>query len=187
MNRCNHTIKSLHSSSNYMGYDMLCKHYSAWMAKIDAAEKGLSADEETELDFMKMYLDEIIRVYPQTAAVGDQQQAAEPPVSAEDDHVAGPGQDNLDQTLDVLFGDSFEEPAAQEQDDDIPVDKEPEGLIAALSDAFDETTETATPTGESTRLENETLDEEYDEKLLDIFMNQLKRKHWFLAVTDYRV
>ena len=176
LNRCRDTIKSLYSSANYMGYEMLCGHYTAWQAEIDTAEQGFSSGQEPELDFMQLRFEEIVRVYPHAAPDAGQKQGGE-----FDDGTEG---ESLSESLDSLFADFVEEVSAHEEGDVVPAGEESENdsdeLLAALSDAFDETTETSGHTEEIPRLENETLDEVYDEELLDIFVQQLKENIGFL-------
>lgn len=171
LNRCRDTVKSLYSSANYMGYDMLCGHYEAWQVKIDAAEHGFSSGKEPALDFMQVCLDEIIRVYPQVGVEADQEQSEESTASQEEDV--------LNQGLEALFADFLEEASLREGLEE-EEEAEADDLQAALSDVFDETMETTGIGSEHTKLENETLNEEYDEELLAIFMQQLKENIGFL-------
>ena len=224
LDRCRDTLVSLHSSANYMSYTMLCEHYNAWQAEIDAAQHKLSADEVPGFDFMRMYLDEIIRTYPRVAADLEQEQEEESMQEQKEDCIADASRDGLEQALDSLFADSEEESTVHARDNGVSAEKKlpedvpelaaalsdafdettdseieestvhardngvsaekklPEDvpeLAAALSDAFDETTDSVSPV-KTPMLENETLDEEYDEELLNIFMNQLKENITFL-------
>ena len=64
-----------------------------------------------------------------------------PPGSAEDDFVADPDQDNLDETIDSLFSDSFEESATQEQEDAISDDENMEDTTATIDSLLSDTGE----------------------------------------------
>ncbi len=69
LNRCADSIKSLQSSSNYMGYEKLVLLYHNWCAEIDKAKEELSAGNEVSFDFMNAYVDNIVKIFPQAEEI----------------------------------------------------------------------------------------------------------------------
>ncbi|MGD2014248.1 MAG: Hpt domain-containing protein [Desulfobacterales bacterium] len=74
------SIETLKSSANYMDYQKLVFIYKSWLTKIEEAKEGLSEDKEVSLDFMKNYIDKIVKVFPQ---VGESENELEAEVSSE--------------------------------------------------------------------------------------------------------
>ena len=193
LNRCNDSIKSLKSSANYMGYDKLTQHYTGWQNAIASAVDQLATGRMPDLTFMQAYIDEIIQAYPQ-AIVGDQSETV-----AED--ISDPAPDgDIAEALDSLFSDSPASGLPEEHEngdvagkdldsaldtvfEGLTADPDPgdtslaEALDASLENALQEELEslTADPVSESSfaALENESVGEDYDAELVEIFLRQL--------------
>jgi two-component system chemotaxis sensor kinase CheA len=65
LQRCADSIETLKSSANYMDYQKLVSIYKDWLTEIKGAKEGLSEDKVVSLDFMKAYIDKIVKVFPQ--------------------------------------------------------------------------------------------------------------------------
>ena len=65
LQRCADSIETLKSSANYMDYQKLVLIYKDWLTEIKGAKEGLSEDKVVSLDFMKAYIDKIVKVFPQ--------------------------------------------------------------------------------------------------------------------------
>lgn len=65
LQRCADRIETLKSSANYMDYQKLVFIYKSWLTEIEEAKEGLSEDKEVSFDFMKAYIDKIVKVFPQ--------------------------------------------------------------------------------------------------------------------------
>ncbi|MEN8189171.1 MAG: chemotaxis protein CheA, partial [Thermodesulfobacteriota bacterium] len=147
LEKCSGLLKSLRSSANYMGYDLLADHYDGWQEAIDEGEKRLSAGEDVEFGAMRPYLDAVVRAYPLTE--GDSSSPAEgddSDLQSETDSGLG-ADDELQKSLEAALGSDMED-KAEIIDDDLNDKPAP--------------------------LEDEASSEEYDEELLSIFMQQLQ-------------
>ncbi len=66
LKRCADSIETLKSSANYMDYQKLVSIYKDWLAEIDGAKEKLSENNEISFEFMKAYVDNIVKIFPQT-------------------------------------------------------------------------------------------------------------------------
>ena len=66
LKRCADSIETLKSSANYMDYQKLVSIYKDWLAEIDGAKEKLSENNEISFEFMKAYVDKIVKIFPQT-------------------------------------------------------------------------------------------------------------------------
>jgi chemotaxis protein histidine kinase CheA len=193
LNRCNDSIKSLKSSANYMGYDKLTQHYTGWQNAIAAAVDQLAAGRMPDLSFMQSYIDEIIQAYPQVVV-------GEPAESGAADSADPPHDEGVVEALDSLFSDSPDSGIGEEDENDDIAGKDLDSALdtvfedlsaetdsedTALAEALDASLEnalqedmgsfTADPAAENSisALENESLGEDYDAELVEIFLRQL--------------
>ncbi len=65
LERCGVTVKNLASAANYMGYEQLTGHCTAWLDAITTAVEQSAAAQQPELGFMQSFLDAIVKAYPQ--------------------------------------------------------------------------------------------------------------------------
>lgn len=153
LDRCSSAIGTLKSSANYMGYEGLVGHYLAWQEAIDGTVEQLSAGEATaDLSFMQLFIDEVVRAYPQALEMRSNDE----------------GSDELATALDTLFVDPGDpDPVVTEEDGPLSFnpDSSEKSEVSEASAA-----QHYTPVS----LADETSGDEYDEELLSIFMQQLE-------------
>ena len=64
---CKDAVNHLKSSANYMGYDELTGFYSNWASSLEEARQDLENGNDAFIDFMDVYLDDLVKRYPQLA------------------------------------------------------------------------------------------------------------------------
>ncbi|MDH5599775.1 MAG: Hpt domain-containing protein [Gammaproteobacteria bacterium] len=64
---CMDAVNRLKSSANYMGYDELTSLFSNWSSSLEEAAKDIAIGNDAFLDFMDVYLDDLLARYPQLA------------------------------------------------------------------------------------------------------------------------
>lgn len=64
---CKDAVNHLKSSANYMGYDELTAFYANWASSLEEARADLASGNEAFVDFMDVYLDDMLKRYPQLA------------------------------------------------------------------------------------------------------------------------
>ena len=76
---CKDAVNHLKSSANYMGYDELNGFFANWASSLEEARVDLANGNEAFVDFMDVYLDDLVKRYPQlaefkTSAYADRQE-----------------------------------------------------------------------------------------------------------------
>ena len=64
---CKDAVNHLKSSANYMGYDELTGFFANWASSLEEARLDLANGNEAFVDFMDVYLDDLVKRYPQLA------------------------------------------------------------------------------------------------------------------------
>lgn len=62
---CKDAVNHLKSSANYMGYDELTSLFSNWSSSLEEAREDIASGNDTFLDFMDVYLEDLLVRYPQ--------------------------------------------------------------------------------------------------------------------------
>ena len=114
---CKDAVNHLKSSANYMGYDELTGFFANWASSLEEARQDLASGNEAFVDFMDVYLNDLVKRYPQLADLA---------TSVYADRQAAPAQEDITQ-----------QPEASEQiDTPVPVVN-----TSLLSDFIDESRE----------------------------------------------
>ena len=64
---CKDAVNHLKSSANYMGYDELTSFFANWASSLEEARVDLANGNEAFVDFMDVYLGDLVERYPQLA------------------------------------------------------------------------------------------------------------------------
>ncbi|MDH3328472.1 MAG: Hpt domain-containing protein, partial [Desulfobulbaceae bacterium] len=75
--RCSDLISRLHSSANYMGYDLLTAFYSQWIAELEMNSHELSNGKPASFDFMDRNLRIVAEAFPGIEKINADQASAE--------------------------------------------------------------------------------------------------------------
>ena len=62
---CKDAVNHLKSSANYMGYEELTSFFVNWATSLEEARVDLASGNEAFVDFMDVYLDDLVERYPQ--------------------------------------------------------------------------------------------------------------------------
>ena len=62
---CKDAVNHLKSSANYMGYDELTNFFANWASSLEEARLDLASGNEAFVDFMDVYLGDLVERYPQ--------------------------------------------------------------------------------------------------------------------------
>ncbi len=64
---CIRCINTMRSSANYMGYDELSDYYQKWVDETERMIRLITHGELVSFDFIDVYIDELVKVFPQAS------------------------------------------------------------------------------------------------------------------------
>ena len=100
---CKDAVNHLKSSANYMGYEELTGFYSNWASSLEEARVDLASGNEAFVDFMDVYLDDLVKRYPQLADLkistyADRQEA----IPEQEQVIPSPAEDIIEQAAENI-------------------------------------------------------------------------------------
>ena len=101
---CKDAVNHLKSSANYMGYDELTGFFANWAASLEEARVDLANGNEAFVDFMDVYLDDLVKRYPQLAEFKTSAYAARQEVIPEqqEEVIPSPVEDIIEQAAENI-------------------------------------------------------------------------------------